>query len=200
MAFSTRKAGIPFKTKLGTNADLSGQASNFTAYYINDADGTKTDIVAPFVEDANTAGLYMVETTIPTVGEYTVVIKNDTIGMGNHEHALVVTHASIDDVKDAIDNAQLDITSIKGTVEALDATEINNIAEQVTAVQSTVDNIKTLIDDEDGSAVNSVMEFVTQINDALTSGGSSLSALSQYTDNLELMLEGKAYTDRKSVV
>jgi len=49
------------------------------------------------------------------------------------------------------------------------------------------------------SAVNSVMEFVDAINTALSSGGTSLSALSGYTDNLELMLEGKAYTDTTGV-
>jgi len=45
------------------------------------------------------------------------------------------------------------------------------------------------------NAVNSVMEFVEAINDALTGGGSSLDALAAYTDNLELMLEGKEYVD-----
>jgi len=46
-----------------------------------------------------------------------------------------------------------------------------------------------------GNPLNSVLEFTSAINDALTTGTSSLSVLSGYTDNLELMLEGKAYTD-----
>ena len=43
--------------------------------------------------------------------------------------------------------------------------------------------------------LDSVMEFVQAINDSLGTGGGSLSAIAGYTDNLELMLEGKAYTD-----
>jgi peptidoglycan hydrolase CwlO-like protein len=39
------------------------------------------------------------------------------------------------------------------------------------------------------------MEFVSAINDALDNGGSGLEALEGYTDNLELMLEGKEYVD-----
>lgn len=45
------------------------------------------------------------------------------------------------------------------------------------------------------NAINSVMEFVEAINNALTGGGSALDVLAGYTDNLELMLEGKQYVD-----
>jgi len=45
------------------------------------------------------------------------------------------------------------------------------------------------------NAVDSVMEFVESINAALNSGGDGLEAIAGYTDNLELMLEGKEYKD-----
>ena len=52
MSYSIKKAGVAFKTKLGTNSDLTGEAANFSAYFIADADGVKTDVVAAFAEDA----------------------------------------------------------------------------------------------------------------------------------------------------
>ena len=45
------------------------------------------------------------------------------------------------------------------------------------------------------STMNSVMEYVQAINTALSGGGSSLSVLEAFVDNVELMLEGKAFTD-----
>ena len=42
------------------------------------------------------------------------------------------------------------------------------------------------------NAVNSVLEFVTAIDNALANGGSSLSVLASYTDDLEAMLRGDA--------
>jgi hypothetical protein len=106
-----------------------------------------------------------------------------------------VKSADMSDLESLLNTLQSDMTSVKGQVDVLDEAELNGIAEQATSIQTTVDNIKTLINDGDGATVNSVMEFVEAINNALTTGGSSLSVLAGYTDNLELMLEGKAYTD-----
>jgi len=53
MSYAIKKAGIPFKLKLDTNADLTGQAAGFSAYYIEDLTGTKTVVSNAFVEDAN---------------------------------------------------------------------------------------------------------------------------------------------------
>lgn len=190
MAFSTRKAGIPFKTKLGTNADLSGQAANFSAYYINDADGTKTDITEPFTEDENTAGLYMVETTIPEVGEYTVVINNSAIGMGNHEHALVITAASIDDVKEAVDAAQGDITSIKAVTDLLNTDELEGISEQITAAQTALTDLTTIVDSADSQdSITSIRELLNDIQ----AGGVNVDALLNGQKDVEAMLNGDEF-------
>lgn len=186
MSYSIKKAGVAFKTKLGTNADLTGQAANFSAYFIKDADGTKTDITASFVEDVNTAGLYMVETTIPNAGDYTMVIKNDTIGMGNHEAPIVVVNATIDDVKVVVDNLATTLSTVAADVDGLNGQDLTDI-------KTTLASIKTLIDDEDGATVNSVMEFVEQINDSLSNGGEGLSALAGYTDDIENMLVGTEF-------
>lgn len=186
MSYSIKKAGIPFKLKLGTNADLTGEAENFSAYYIKDADGVKTDVVEDFVEDANTAGLYMVEVTIPAAGDYTMVINNDSIGMGNHESPLVVVDATIDDVKLVVDALTTTLTTVAADVDGLNGTDLQGIRDEISAV-------KALLDDEDTTTVNSVMEFVKQIDDALSGSGSGLAALSGYTDDIENMLLGTEF-------
>ena len=186
MSYAIKKAGVAFKIKLGTNADLTGQADNFSAYYIKDSDGTKTDITAKFTEDTNTAGLYMVDATIPTAGDYTIVITNDTIGMGNHEAPIVVVNATIDDVKTVVDDLTTTLSTVAADVDGLNGQDLSDI-------KATLANIKTLLDDGDGSTVNSVMEFVAQINDALADSGSGLQALSGFTDDIENMLNGTQY-------
>ena len=188
MSYAVKKAGVAFKTKLGTNVDLTGQAANFSAYYIADATGTKTDIATAFTEDANTAGLYMVETTIPAVGDYTIVIKNDTIGMGNHEAPIVVVNATIDDVKVVVDGLQTTLATVAADVDGLNGDTLLGLKNDLTAITA-------LISDGDTSGTaTTVIDFVTQINDALAGGaGSGLSALEGYTDDIENMLTGTEF-------
>lgn len=187
MSYAVRKAGIPFKVKVETSADLSGIAAGFTAYYINDADGVRTDISGAFSEDVNAAGLYFSpEVTIPAAGDFTVVMSNATVGMDNHPTPIVVTTASIDDIKEAVDDLRVVTDAIALDVEGLDGTDLQSIRDNLTA-------IKTLIDDQDGTAVNSVMEFVAQIDAALLNGSSGLAALAGYTDDVENMLLGTEF-------
>lgn len=200
MGYAVKKAGIPFKAKIETSADFSGQEAGFSAFYIDDSTGAKVDISGSFTEDANAAGLYFSPgITIPAAGDYTLVINNVSAGMDNHPTPLVVTGADIDDVKTVVDSLTTTLANVESQVNTLDEATVNGIAQQVTDVETIVTNIKTLIDDQDGSTVNSVMEFVTQINDALANGGGALDVIGGYVDNLELMLEGKAYTDSNGV-
>ncbi len=186
MSYSVKKAGVAFKTKLGTNADLTGQAANFSAYYINDATGAKTDIANAFTEDANTAGLYMVETTIAAKGDYTIVINNATIGMGNHEAPVVVVDATIDDVKLVVDDLTTTLATVAADVDGLNGDTLVTLKNDIAAISA-------LIDDGDTSGTaTTVLDFVTQINDALNSG-SGLSALEGYTDDIENMLLGTEF-------
>ena len=186
MSYAVKKAGIPFKLKLGTNADLTGEAANFSAYYIADATGTKTDVTAAFAEDANTAGLYMVDVTIPTAGDYTMVITNASIGMGNHESPLVIVDASLDDIKAVVDGLETTLATVAADVDGLNGQDLSDI-------KTTLASIKTLIDDEDGATVNSVMEFVAQIDAALADGATGLGALKGFTDDVENMLLGTEF-------
>jgi len=186
MSYSVKKAGVAFKTKLGTNADLTGQAANFGAYYINDTTGAKTDITAAFTEDANTAGLYMVETTIATKGDYTIVINNSTIGMGNHEAPVVVVDATIDDVKLVVDSLTTTLATVAADVDGLNGDTLVTLKDDIAAISA-------LISDGDTSGTaTTVMDFVTQINEAMASG-SGLTALEGYTDDIENMLVGTEF-------
>ena len=187
MSYSVKKAGVAFKTKLGTNADLTGQAANFSAYYIEDATGTKTDILTAFTEDTNTAGLYIVDTTIATAGDYTIVINNSTIGMGNHEAPVVVVNATIDDVKLVVDDLATTIATVAADVDGLNGDTLLSLKDDIAAVSA-------LINDGDTSGTaTTVLDFVTQINNALSGGGSGLSALEGFTDDIENMLVGTEF-------
>jgi hypothetical protein len=196
-----KKAGVQFHAKIDTNRDLIGQAAQFSAEVIVDADGSiLTDAsanasIGSFVEVGST-GIYRAPITLTDQGDYTISVKwTDGTATEYIPFPVEVKSADMSDLETLLAALQADMTSVKNQVDTLDETELNGISEQVAAIDTTVNNIKTLIDDEDGATVNSVMEFVTAINTALADGGSGLAALKTYTDNLELMLEGKAYTD-----
>jgi len=65
------------------------------------------------------------------------------------------------------------------------------VATETFAVNGGVAGIATVVS-ASANAVNSVLEFVSQIDTALSAGGSSLSVLASYTDDLEAMLRGDA--------
>jgi hypothetical protein len=187
MGYSVKKAGVAFKAKVETNADFTGQAAGFSAFYIDDATGTKTDVVGAFTEDANALGLYFSpDITIPAVGDYTLVINNGAAGMDNHPTPIVVTNATIDDIKATVDGLETTLAQVAADVDGLEGTDLQDIRDNLTAV-------KALLDDEDGATVNSVMEFVTQIDAALADGASGLAALSGFTDDIENMLNGTEF-------
>lgn len=187
MAYSVKKAGVAFKVKIETNSDFTGQAGGFSSYYINDANGIRTDIVGAFTEDGNTPGLYFSpNVTIPAAGDYTLVVNNGAAGMDNHPTPIVVTVATIDDVKVVVDGLEATLALVAADVDGLDGQNLLDI-------KATLEQIKLLVDDADGTAVNSVMGFVTQINAALENGSSGLAALSGFTDDIENMLLGTQF-------
>jgi hypothetical protein len=151
---------------------------------VRDSDDAKTEVTGVFTESTEAAGLYFTPNiVINEPGDYTVVMNNPSIGMTNHPHPVVVTNATIDDVNNAIAAVQATANDIKTEVDGLDGQNLQDI-------KASLASIKALLDDEDGNAVNSVMEFVQKIDDALSSGASSLSVLSGYTDDIENMLLG----------
>ena len=175
---------MEFHVKIDTNADLIGSSANFSASYIDDATGTSTAVAASFTEPAD--GLYLCPITIPAVGDYTVIVTNTVDGMGNHTAPVVVTNATIDDVKTVVDDLAIAVAAVQTEVDGLDGQDLQDIKDNLEAV-------KLLLDDEDGSTVNSIMEFVSQIDAALADGATGLAALSGFTDDIENMLNGTEF-------
>jgi len=190
-----RKAGVEFYPGIGVGVNMSGLAATLTAKYRLRGVLEYTTVNALFTEDI--PGTYSIPVTISAAGDYQFVIESSDIGIENLSGDVLVTNVNIDDVKTALDLAQLDITAIKTQVDTLDEASLNSITATVAETQTTLDNIKLLLDDANGdtAGLNSIMDFVTEINNALTGSETSLAVLAGYTDNLELMLEGKAYTD-----
>ena len=187
MSYSVKKAGVAFKVKIETNSDFTGQAGGFNSFYINDATGIRVDIVGSFTEDGNTPGLYFSPSvTIPTAGDYTLVVNNGDAGMDNHPTPIVVTVATIDDVKVVVDNLEATLAVVAADVDGLDGQNLLDI-------KATLDSITTLLINDGTESVDSVMEFVNSINDALVDGASGLTALAGYTDDIENMLQGTQY-------
>lgn len=153
MSYSVKKAGIPFYVKVDTGPDLTGYAANLQAYYIDDATGTKTNVAGSFVEDANTPGLYRLEVTIPSTGDYTIVVR-DLSGAGvNVAAPIVVTQATIDDVKNVVDQLSVTLSNVETQVNTLDQGVINQIETDVQTVQGTLNEVKQLINDTDDLAI-----------------------------------------------
>jgi hypothetical protein len=196
---SIRKAGVTFYPGVTVGSALTGLAATLSAKYKLRTDLDYTIVGQAFTEDI--PGTYSVPVTINDPGDYLFVIESTNEGIENLAGNVLVTNAGIDDVKVALDAAALDITSIKSQIDILDETSINNLTTTVAATQTTLDNIKLMLDDANGdtSGLNSIMDFVTEINNAVVSGGTTLSALSGYTDNLELMLEGKPYVNTDGI-
>ncbi len=274
-----RKAGVTFYPGVGVSPDLTGLADTLSLKYKKRGDSSFTSSANSFTEE-NT-GTYTTPLTLNSTGDYIVIIESTDPRIENLEGNVLVTAASIDDVNNAVQTLQNDITSIKSQIDVLDETELNNIKEQIDELGGVLGEVKNLIDnknptglkingdvrseieigdiindrDDSGSGtiidiyfdgndtwvrfeghgsyddgswtpgdvievrnkpnlsgtvgapydnsldpVDSVMEFVEDINRALSTGASSLSVLSRFTDNIEYMLEGKEYIDTDGII
>ena len=113
--------------------------------------------------------MYKVQVTIPTTGDYTLVVNNTSAGMDNHPFPVVVTNATIDDVKGVVDDLTTTLANVEAQVNTLDEATVNAIASQVQQVQTTVDNVKQLIQDTASSFVLSGDETGTiSVGDTVT--------------------------------
>ena len=182
---SIRKAGVAFYPGREFGPDLTGKADTFAIKYkIAGSADAFTEPGDAFSE--MDAGTYTVPLTLPTVGDYLVVIESSEDGVESLAGNVVVAAANIDDVKLAIDNLRTVADSIAADVDGLDGDTLSSIEANLNA-------LKALIDDEDGATVNSVMEWVEKIDAALVDGTSGLSALSGFTDDIENMMVGTEF-------
>jgi hypothetical protein len=146
MAYSVKKAGRQFLVTADTSSDLSGKAGNFSLIVKNNSDGSTTgNTIGAFSEVAESAGTYQVPVTVPVVGDYTIIISNDTDGLQSLTAPVVVTAASIDDVKGVVDSLTVTLDEVQTQVDTLDGAAIDAIAGSITSVQEAVDAVQDMI-------------------------------------------------------
>ena len=199
-----KKAGVEFFAKIDTNRDLIGKESEFTAEVIVDADGSiLTDAsdnasIGTFTEVGST-GIYRAPITLTDEGDFTVSVKwTDTDDSDKHEYIpfpVEVKSADMSDIKALIDALQTDMTAVKGQVDTLDEEELNGIAESVSDLASHVATVEGLLDGDDNASLQVLKDLLDQI-----AGTEGLDAIKGFVDNVELMLEGKEYTDTEGNV
>jgi len=127
-----------------------------------------------------------VTTTVTVAGDATAAFTEDGKVVGKTSGAEGVVSVATYDA-DA-DVTTVTLSNTKGVFEVEDVTATDGSTQTLTSTTVA------------GSAVDSVMEFVNALNDSIADGNDSLNVIKTYTDNLELMLEGKEYTDTEGNV
>lgn len=194
-----KKAGVQFFAKIDTNRDLIGAATQFSAEVVVDADGSiLTDAsanasIGAFVEVGST-GIYRAPVTLTDEGDYTISVKwTDGTDTEYIPFPVEVKAADMSDIKALIDALQGDVTSVKTQVDVLDEASLNGIEASVATLNTNVSTIEAMLDGDDNASLNVLKTLIEDIS------GSGLGAISEFVDNLELMLEGKAYVDTNGV-
>jgi len=141
-----RKVGIPFNPGVAVDPDLTGLADTLSAKYrLEGSTDDFIDIEGTFTEEY--PGFYTIPLTINTPGSYLIKFESTDSRIGNHEGYVQVSATSLDDIQNAIDNIQADLSAVKTQVDLLDENELNNIHEEVSSLTTTVESINKLMSD-----------------------------------------------------
>jgi len=193
-----KKTNIPTDLGIMSHKDLTGLAATMSGSYR--LDGTTdawVNFTGPFTED-DQAGTYLVKHAFTAAGIYALRFSSTDPRIGTHYAKVEVGDASIDDVKNAIDAAQIDITSIKNSVSAMDAAVLDSIATQTNEIDATLAALNTTINDTTANnGVNSLRELLVELQTAGTGRDSLITALGNVlkanTDDLEAMIRGDQF-------
>jgi len=168
-----RKAGVQFYPTLELDPDTTGLASTFSLKYkLRGTDLTYNAHVGEFSEDA--AGVYSTPLTLPTAGDYSVIIESTDAGIMSKAGNLIVMNATIDDVKTLVDGLIVTANSIKSQIDPLDEVGLNTIQGSVATITATLDSLLNIVDSDNASdAVVSLRELLNDI----AAGGSSRDAV-----------------------
>ena len=189
---SIKKLGVQFNPMLSLDPDLSGLAATLTAKYRLQGDtGAWTTVSGTFLEE--TAGCYSIGITINTAGTYHISISSSDPDVPTVDSYVTVVRATTDDIIDAIAVAQADLTTVKLQVNALDETTVNNIASQVLTIDGKLVELKGLLSDVDDPAVISLRELLSDIQLAGSARDSVITALTNFTDDIEIMIRGDQF-------
>jgi hypothetical protein len=159
------------------------------------------------VTEVGNTGIYRCQATIASIGNYTVVVKNDIAGMQHTAFPVNVKAANIDDVKTLLDTMNSNLDAVKTQVDLLDEEELNTIKAAVDGITTQLTNLTTLIGpDANGTdGLDTLMEYIDAINTAVADSA-GLAALTdmfnsrfkttdvkgeviQYLDNVQSQLQ-----------
>lgn len=188
-----KKAGIEFRAAVAVDSTLTGLAGTLSGQYRLAGSTDAWTTLGAFAEEK--AGFYSTPVTIATPGVYIMSIASSDSRIEDADVYVTVTAASIDDVQTAIANAQADITAMKSQIDVLDEATVNAIASQVSDVDAKLVELKGLLSDTDDAAVVSLRELLLDIQSAGSSRDSIISALTNFTDDLEHMIRGDEFLE-----
>jgi hypothetical protein len=188
----SKKAGVPFSVGIQVDSSLTGLSATLAAKYKLDGSADEFTVVeGTFSEE--TPGFYSIPMTIAAKGVYLVNISSSDAAISPVSNYAVVNGVNIDDINDAIAVAQGDITAIKSQVDALDESVVNGISDKVTALDAKLTDLGVLLTDENDPAVTSLKELLLQITEAGSDRDGVLSTLTNFTDDIEIMLRGDEF-------
>lgn len=189
---SIKKVGIPFNPMFSTDPDLTGLAATFAAKYrLQGSTGAWTTVAGTFLEE--NPGCYSIAVTIAAEGTYHFNISSTDPRLPSVDQYATIVRATTDDIIDAIAAAQADLTVVKSQVDALDEATVNNIANQVSTIDGKLVELKGLLSDVDDPAVISLRELLSDIQSAGSARDSVITALTNYTDDIEIMIRGDEF-------
>lgn len=189
-----KKVGIEFRPGISVPAELGDISASLSGKYrLEGSTGSWTPFVSGFTKDKD--GFYSSPVTIATPGVYLFSIASTEPSIDDLDFYVTVVEATIDDVKDAIDAMQSDVTGLKTSLGALDEGKINDIATAVGTVDAKLVELKALMSDETDPAVVSLRELLNDIVAAGSSRDSVIAALTSYTDELEIIVRGDEFME-----
>ena len=187
-----KKVGIEFRPGISVPAELGDISATLSGQYrVEGSTGSWTPFVSGFTKDKD--GFYSSPVTIATAGVYLFTISSTETSIDDLDFYVTVVESSIDDVKDAIDAMQVDVTALKTSLGSLDEGKINDISTAIGDVDEKLVELKALMSDETDPAIVSLRELLQDIAQAGSSRDGVLSALASYTDELETIVRGDEF-------
>jgi len=126
---SIRKAGVTFYPGVGVSPDLTGLEGTLSLKYKKRGESSFTSVTDSFIEE--NAGTYTVPLTLTNVGDYIVIIESTDARIENLEGNVLVTNASIDDVKTVVDGLATTLDVVAADVDGLNGQTLDDIKESL---------------------------------------------------------------------
>ena len=192
-----RKAGIQFFPALDLDADATGLASTLSLKYkLRGVDTDYTVASGTFSEDA--PGLYSIPLTLNAAGDYSVIIDSTDASIAAKAGNLIVTNATIDDVKVLVDGLIVTANGMKSQIDLLDETELNTVKEAIDSLADNVSALNTIINSDDsGDAIVSLRELLQDISAAGSNQDGVIAAFNasniKQFDDIKAMLNGDEF-------